>query len=80
MHTLVSCLCLLSLHVGWGRQVRLGSILIGPTSSCPLPSTHPPTHICSPPACVQKREYGPRQTGPKLPKMPALQASGWIAS
>ncbi len=26
-------------------------------------------------ACVQKREYGPRQTGPKLPKMPALQAS-----
>ena len=24
---------------------------------------------------MQKREYGPRNTGPKLPKMPALQAS-----
>ena len=24
-----------------------------------------------------KREYAPRQAGPKLPKMPVLQASGW---
>lgn len=37
----------------------------------PLPAPPPPLHRPSLPE--QKREYGPRQTGPKLPKMPALQ-------
>jgi hypothetical protein len=30
---------------------------------------------------MQKREYGPRNTGPKLPKMPALQARRvWVSA